>query len=441
MSYRDRLTRNSALARTLIACALSLPVAGQDAGGTSPEPKSWDLSLCMSTGEPVLVKREIAGKGEMLVTLGGKSNRVKMSWDDEFSFVDQFQLIDDENKHYECTRRYVKSVSDVNGKPTDSCINGLTAKFVTEDGRINISIADDRRLPNSVLTRLLDEGACVGPWVALPEAAKVGDSFEVDARSLFATLMRPDGAITIGKSEFTFVSVEQEGSLACLTAEVLWTDTQESEDGEGTVRLDHRDDVVLRVDLQAHRMHSLSMKGSLSGEGPGPDGTSIELTAEYECELTTRIGAAAEKALKARPAFRLVSKSVTALGIEFDLPSSWAKLDPEDDEFYFQRTVAPGSAVIVVSTVALGDVAIGDIMKATVKELKKDGYSPKAKKAKSRLAKGFSIEVESEGTVYHTGYFKLDSRRWVTFKLAGDSEGFKAAWKDYEKARKSLDRG
>ncbi len=426
----------SALAAFLIVPLLSAATLAQEEEGATTR----DLRIGVTAGEAVLVERKVEGKGEITVLQGERSSRVKMKWNDRYSFVDLFTVVDDEQKRYESTRRWVKSTSSFNGQPSDSCLNGLEVQYTQEDGSISAQLGGDRIVTRDLLERLQGEGECVGPWVALPERASIGDTFPVHIDSLLKTFTSADGAVTVTGADFTFARVEQEGKIACLTAELSWTEVEEKEGG--TSRMESRADAELRVDLDGGRLAAFHLKGVLEGEGPGPGGADMKVAFDFEGELTTKVGTAAEKALKARPVFRSTTRSVSEVGVEFDLPSSWIDRETDADQSLFLRTLPPTEVNIIVEALDIGDFPVKEVMRATEQELEKRGLKTKGKSAKSKLGKGFSVRLEdAEGEVIHTAYFQVEGARWVVFKLVGAPEGFKAAFKEYEKAMKSLRKG
>lgn len=423
----------AAIATVFLLCPATL--AQEEEGATT-----WNLRVNVEAGEAVLVERKVEGKGEITVLQGERASKVKMKWNDRYSFVDRFTVVDDEQKCYESTRRWVKSTSSFNGQPSDSCFNGLEVQYTQEDGAISVQLGGDRIVTRKLLERLQGEGECVGPWIALPDRASIGDTFPVHIDSLLKTFTSATGGVTVSGAEFTFARLEQEGKIACLTAELSWTEVEEK-DG-GTSRMESRADAELHVDLEGHRLAAFHLKGVLTGEGPGPGDLDMKVTFDFEGELTTKVGQAAEKALKARPVFRTTPRSVNEVGVEFDLPSSWIDRETDAEQSLFLRTLPPTEVNIIVEALEIGDFPVKDVMRATEQELEKQGLKVKAKSAKSKLGKGFSVRLEDdEGEVIHTAYFQVEGSRWVVFKLVGGPEGFKAAFKEYEKAMKSLRKG
>ncbi len=428
---------------TLILFALNLPANAQTPAKeqieVDAESTTYDLRIDRQKDEPILVDITSKLAGSITATIQGNKTRKKTERTQTYTLVDQYTKIDESSNNYEMYRYYGKDLSKSDGKISDSCLNGTMIQYTLENGQISLKTAEGRLFDVKLQGRLLTEYQWVGGWFNLPENMGIDQNCTVDLLPFLHTLTDADGELVLEKSQFQLKSVDEEKQLALLIGEVEWKEIAGDEDMTGGV--DFVAASELKIDLKNRRLHSLNLLGTARAHGAMKSGAGgFEGSLKFSAEVSTKVGAPAKRALKAKPTFRDVPRTVRYAGATLSLPSHWAETidEPKNALIGYTRTLAPGNPVIQIQRIRIGDIELNELMKQTEASMRAQGQSPVLKKVKSPIAAGFSTELEQNGLLIHTEFYQMNSMDWLAYKLITSTEFPKVGRKEYDKARKTL---
>jgi len=214
---------------TWTAVALAATQSSGDSTG------SVDLRILPAAGEPVLVELRLTTEGSGFVRIGDEETEIPLTDRIEVDFVDQFTELGDDS--WTAERRYARYHHDGDDGPEDPGLDGATVRFASRDGKHRAELTEDRLTSGDTAQGLLRQAPSVGPWIALPREANVGDTFDVEMTATLALLTLADGDITVESARFELDSFDAATKRATLTGRLRWQERLEEGDIEiiGTV--------------------------------------------------------------------------------------------------------------------------------------------------------------------------------------------------------------
>ncbi len=404
------------LSNLLIALVTTLP---QDSAATTD---TFDLRVATPVGEPVLV--EVSH--EIALDVGGRTMRSET----DIAYVDQHEVLDDELE--KAVRTYVRSRVTNDGKNADLPLAGVRLVFeVTDDVLMNID--GPALLPSELLRDLQVDYLSLGLWAPMPESASIGEAFDLDWSSLATVLF---GAADVERvdAHLVFDSFDEASSIATLTGSI---DAVVLERG---LTVTHRPECTVKYDLANGLLASIDLAGESTYSANDQDlGTGT-----FRCSMRASRDAAATKALKAKPVHRTRVFALEDLGLELELPSSWAISESDNSStVVLFPTLCSGLTAVECSRIAFDNTDLKAFVRAVGDALEGNfGKPKKSESIRSPLGKGhaftFFVQDEDGADAFVYKAYLPFGDVWVLLDAQGPREQWKDVEKDFVAASKSV---
>ena len=409
----------------------SSAAARQDTGaGEGLDSEELDVSLDVDVGKPILASMKASFEGSFEVRVEGVLGEEQLEVEQELVFVDEYSSL--EEAAWTGSRTYVQWFETHNGEVADWELNGVRCDLSNTDGEIYADTAS-RYVRESTLNYLLNQEESLGIWMRLPDAVRLGESFEADPTALAYLLLSVEGELTESSATLVLESVD-EAHVGLVRGQASVTESQH--DG---VTATYEGEWAMEIDLSERRIRHLTWGGTSSAALRRP-GLAVEGEGDFEIELSTEPGPAAERALRKKPEYRDVPREVESLGLAVTLPSHWFELS-SDEGGEFATSVHSAESLVNLELHAFphdGDdtktalVETMDVIAEEVPEMK-------PKSASSGLGRGYSGTFEDDDLSFLIELYPLGERRLLRVRMYGPADAARKEFKAWTKPRKSME--
>ena len=428
--------REPAVIDALLLCASIGTTIQEQQPAPTPAPATVDLHVQVAVKTPLLCELTRRIDAKIAMSIDGRTVDLPVRVEEEWRFVEETQELAASNE--KATRYFQRAFRSDCGVIDDPELNGVTIEYESDGSRQNVACRDDRAVRPATMEKLIKQVPSLGWFVVLPEEAAIGAEFDVALDDLLPALLDAEHPVECEPARLKLERLDDDGATAVVEGAVEFSEGSDAPP-VGMGRLKYSASAELRVDLAAHRLRRIRIRGAASAEGNervGLSGGGLSGGGLFEIDLRIAAGPPAAAAAKQKPTYRSVERKPAGADVSFALPSYWFEGEADggtrifycgvefDTEHATRITVNKTPGKLVAKDFLAGVAASEPDAKTTISS------SPLGKTVGFTLMKG---ELKIGGDAHPLGDECI-----LVFRVIAPAKRFDAANKDFQAARKTL---